>query len=121
MGVFDPNYKRLGLLIGIFLFLTMMYTGEAVLLTGDKSVTYGGDQYDYENKSYYESESATRSETSSVGGSLFDFLAFITFTSPAISEWARPFFAIPVTIILMIGIYLAIDIAYDIIKALPFT
>lgn len=120
MGVFDPNYKRLGLLIGIFVFLTMMYTGEAILLNPENTISYESETTTY-NKSYYETEATTREQSVTLGDNLFSFLTFITFTSPAISDWAKPFFAIPVTIILMIGIYLAIDIAYDIIKALPFT
>lgn len=121
MGVFDPNYKRLALLIMISLFLFIMYTGEAVLLSGQSESLheyhYGGAG----NLSYYESEVDTREEVSTIGDSLFGFLTFITFTIPEIPVWAKVFFAPVITIFLFIGVYLALDIAYDIIKALPFT
>ena len=76
MGVFDPDYKRLGLLIGIFIFLTIMYTGEAILLNPANEIKYTSTPDSY-NKSYYESEAETREKTVSLGDSLFSFLTFI--------------------------------------------
>jgi len=123
MGVFDPQYKRLKFFLIIFLFLTLMYTAEAVLLdheftyvdsfTGEEIVAVDLDT---------ENESAIREQSEDVGGDLLEVLAFITFARPdVLPEFMILILAPITTILLIVAIYLVIDILYDIIKALPFT
>lgn len=119
MGVFDPNYSRLKLIIMIALFLTCMYTLQGVLLateTHDIIVTPLGD-IDINTTS----EQGVRDDVKGLQGGLVDIIAFITFQAPNINPVFKTILGFIVVILDIILSYLIIDIAYDIIKALPFT
>lgn len=138
MGVFDPDYKRLALIIMIFLFLTIMYSGEAMLLLNqdERMNEYHYGYLDDTERGLYDPSfngsretldsnytsdiQSSRTEIGDVGDNLLGFVQFISFTSPDIGIFSW-FFTPLVTIFWIIGIYLTIDIVYDIVKALPFT
>lgn len=123
MGVFDPNYKRLWLLLVLFIYLSVMYTAEAVILfaenpteiqiTGESPTGFDIDE---------QNESGIQVESEQQGADLFSLIAFITFAQPeALPVWMLVFLTPITTITFIVFLYLVIDITYDIIKALPFT
>ena len=122
MGIFDPNYKRLALILMIFLYLTCMYTAEAVILLADDpndiSITDTSGVFDLDEQS----QSGIQIETEQQGVDLLSLIAFLTFVQPELlPAWMLLFLAPITTITLIVFLYLIIDITYDIIKALPFT
>lgn len=121
MGVFDPNYKRLALILIMFIYLTCMYTAEAVLLFAENPIDIKGEpssDFDIDG----ETESSVRIETEEQGADLFSIIAFLTFVQPELlPAWMLLFLAPITTVTLIVFLYLIIDITYDIIKALPFT
>jgi len=114
MGVFDPNYKRLGLIVFLWLMLTCMYTVEGVFLGKETPLM----QIKENNLLYRENIDR---DIDSQGMDLLSLINFITYTSPEIPAPMQIFLAPIVTIMLIVAIYLTIDIIYDIVKAFPFT
>jgi len=124
MGVFDQNYKRLALLIVIALYLTAMYTCEAVLLSTEQQ-SEGVDTSTFTSPRLVDmnetNETAMKTETKDIGIDLGSIIAFVTYTAPNIHPIFKTILATIVLVFDFILVYLIIDVAYDIIKALPFT
>jgi hypothetical protein len=123
MGVFDPSYKRLWLIIVLFVFLTAMYTCQSVLLVNAEQVNEPTITILPSDNFYLDeqNQSGVRDVSKEQGVDLFSLIGFMTFTTEGLPTWIVTIFAPIVTTILIVQIYLIIDITYDIIKALPFT
>ena len=126
MSGFDPNYKRLKIIIVLFVFLTGMYLLEWSCFVWYPSINQDAPIYMIDPETgerieitdeYFENESMVQM----VGGTDFNFFGFMTFTLDEIPEWQRLVFAPLSIIIWLVALYLVIDMIYAWIKALPFT
>jgi hypothetical protein len=116
MGNFDPNYKRLGIIIFIFVVLTLIYSCEHVFFNVAQQNILDEPLYTLPDEDYY---NKTKVEDSGIN--IIGMFQFMTFTIPEIPIWMMVFLT-PFSIILNIVLwYLIADVIYDIIKALPFT
>lgn len=123
MGIFDPNYKRLKLILIVFIFLTLMYVSESVLLDHSYKVVdvYTGEEIS-DAKIDPQNISQVRETSEGLGNPISNFIGFITFVRPDVLPPIMLMILAPVTtIFLIVAIYLTVDVIYDIIKALPFT
>lgn len=120
MGVFDPTYARLKLIIFIFIFLTALYASEYYLLNENVNTDINTDMKNYGNFDP-DNYSEVRQYTVDTGGGLIEMIQFITFTPPELPDFMKAILA-PISVIcLIVEAYLIIDIAYDIVKGLPLT
>lgn len=126
MSEFDPNYKRLKIIISLFVFLSIMYALEWACFVWYQSPSQETPMYIIDTETmekiditeeYYKNESRSQE----LGGSDFNFFGFMTFTLEEIPDWQKTIFTPLSIIIWIIGIYLIIDWVYAWIKALPFT
>ena len=116
MSEFDRGYKRLGIILSLFIVLSLMYACEHVffnvaqtdVLEDSLSTTVPDDYY---NKTTMEDE----------GIDVIGFFQFMTFTIPDIPAWMILFLA-PFSLMLNVVLgYMIVDVVYAWIKALPFT
>lgn len=128
MSAFDPNYKRLKIIVVLFVFLTGIYFLEWSCFVWYPSTQIDEDAPVYAidpetgevveiTDEYFENESMVQM----LGGTDFNFFGFMTFTLEEIPSWQRLIFT-PMTIVIwLVALYLVIDMLYIWIKALPFT
>ena len=116
MGNFDPNYKRLGIILILFITLTVLYACEFAFFVSAPSDVVGSPMSTGTDTNYY-----NESKIEEGGLDLIGFFQFITFTIPEIPSW-MVYFVSPFSVLLNIILgYLIADVIYDIVKALPFT
>ena len=128
MSTFDPDFKRLKIILVVFIFITCNYSVQWFFfvhmpntITDDNEIppyVFDPDSQTWiypENNSFY-NETYIKEKSSE-----FDFFGFMTFTLDAIPEWIKPFYAFIGMIVNIVAIYLLISWIYDWIKALPFT
>lgn len=117
MSDFDPNYKRLKIILVIFLFLTGMYLLEWGCFVYYPSLTEKPQEYiiDVETMTrvpandYANLTSEQRKELNELLGEDFDYFGFMFFTLKDTPDWITTIFA-PISIIIwIVAIYLIMD------------
>jgi len=114
MSDFDPNYKRLKIILVLFLFLTGIYLLEWGCFVYYPTLTEEQEGYifDIETMEYIPYENLTnaeREELNKLIGEDFDWFGFMFFALDETPDWITTIFA-PISIILwMVSIYLIMD------------
>ena len=104
---FDNNYKRLGIIIMLFITLTLLYTCEHVFFNVAQKNTIDKPLAPITDEDYY-----NKTKIEDTGLDVIGFLQFMTFTIPAIPVWMM-YFMTPFTLILNVVLaYLIIDIIH---------
>ncbi|GAH04328.1 unnamed protein product, partial [marine sediment metagenome] len=114
MSDFDPNYKRLKIILVLFLFLTGIYLLEWGCFVYYPTLTeeQEGYMFDIETMEYIPYENLTNAERQKLNeliGEDFDWFGFMFFALDETPDWITTIFA-PISIILwMVSIYMIMD------------